>query len=395
MSRGRAMGPGTLKKVNGRWVLAWTDGIGRRRRKVLGADKKVAERRRMEIIRKRDMELDGLGAVEGQALLLSEIADDYLEDLSSRVSPAHFKNMESRLRAVIDDLGPKRVRDLRVMDLVRIRNRATAKGAANRTSNLLVDRLRAMLRWAAESGIIAANPVANMKRLPETRDHQAYRRRAMTDDEIERFIAASRFDDEQNEILWDYQRVPQTPLWLFLLETGARWTEARLLSWGDVRFDDRLAVLRAEHTKSKKPRAVPLRDELLAELKALRALHENVLFRLPNVTDCVFLAPEGRAWKKWTSNIMRVFDRVLVRAGIDKIDGLGEKVDIHALRHSCNTRLARLGVGVDHRQKLLGHSDPKLTAQVYTHLDVEDLRGAVDLLNKPAKPGKKKAGDAS
>ena len=29
-------------------------------------------------------------------------------------------------------------------------------------------------------------------------------------------------------------------------------------------------------------------------------------------------------------------------------------------------------------QRMLGHSDPKLTARVYTHLEVEDLRAAVE-----------------
>lgn len=29
-------------------------------------------------------------------------------------------------------------------------------------------------------------------------------------------------------------------------------------------------------------------------------------------------------------------------------------------------------------QRLMGHSAPKLTAQVHTHLDVEDLRRAVE-----------------
>ena len=28
-------------------------------------------------------------------------------------------------------------------------------------------------------------------------------------------------------------------------------------------------------------------------------------------------------------------------------------------------------------QRLLGHSDPKLTAKVYSHFEVEDLRAAV------------------
>jgi site-specific recombinase XerD len=35
-------------------------------------------------------------------------------------------------------------------------------------------------------------------------------------------------------------------------------------------------------------------------------------------------------------------------------------------------------VGLVQVQRLMGHSDPKLTAQVYTHLDVEDLRQAVE-----------------
>jgi integrase len=35
-------------------------------------------------------------------------------------------------------------------------------------------------------------------------------------------------------------------------------------------------------------------------------------------------------------------------------------------------------VGLVQVQRLMGHSDPKLTAKVYTHLDVEDLRKAVE-----------------
>jgi len=36
--------------------------------------------------------------------------------------------------------------------------------------------------------------------------------------------------------------------------------------------------------------------------------------------------------------------------------------------------------GIHPTQKLLGHSDPKLTAAIYTHLDTEDLRAAVESL---------------
>ena len=64
-----------------------------------------------------------------------------------------------------------------------------------------------------------------------------------------------------------------------------------------------------------------------------------------------------------------------------KRDEHGRKVDLHALRHTFATRLARAGVELVQAQKLLGHSDPKLTAEVYTHLAPDDLRGAVEAVS--------------
>ncbi len=77
---------------------------------------------------------------------------------------------------------------------------------------------------------------------------------------------------------------------------------------------------------------------------------------------------------------MRIFNRTLKEAGIAKIDAQGRKLDIHALRTTCASRLARNGVPLVQAQRLLGHSDPKLTAQAYTDLSVEDLRGAVEAI---------------
>jgi hypothetical protein len=36
--------------------------------------------------------------------------------------------------------------------------------------------------------------------------------------------------------------------------------------------------------------------------------------------------------------------------------------------------MARNGAGLAHAQRLMESSEPKLAAQVYTHLDVEELR---------------------
>ncbi len=52
----------------------------------------------------------------------------------------------------------------------------------------------------------------------------------------------------------------------------------------------------------------------------------------------------------------------------------------HDLRHTTATLLLRAGVDVHRVQKILRHKDVRTTTLIYGHLDVEDLRNAVDEL---------------
>jgi hypothetical protein len=112
--------------------------------------------------------------------------------------------------------------------------------------------------------------------------------------------------------------------------------------------------------------ADPLLDGLVGELRALLAVQERLLGRRPGAGDRVFLSPEGAIWPVHTVNLMRIFDRVFTAASIEREDGLGQRLDIQALRHTAASRLARAGVGLVQAQRLLGHSDPKLTARAST-----------------------------
>lgn len=95
-------------------------------------------------------------------------------------------------------------------------------------------------------------------------------------------------------------------------------------------------------------------------------------------SDCVLLSPEAADWSKSTNNVARILHRAFERAGIERVDSVGHKLDLHALRHSAATQWARRGVPIVHAQALLGHSDVRLTSKVYTHVAIEDLRGAVE-----------------
>ena len=58
----------------------------------------------------------------------------------------------------------------------------------------------------------------------------------------------------------------------------------------------------------------------------------------------------------------------------------GRVVDFHALQVTFVSHLALAGVPLATAQKLARHSDPRLTANVYTHLGLADLSRAVESL---------------
>lgn len=383
---GRCLGPGTLKKVrrgNGvpKWTLTWTDEHHRRRTLALSTDQRVAQMRMAEIIRKRDMALCGLAAVDGMNTPLASIRDAYLADLATRATEGHLGNTRAALARMLELLSAQRVRDLTGHDVLRARAVLLAEGLANRTANVHIRSLKAMLRWAVDAGLIAENPMAKVKHLPEGEGHQACVRRALSDDEIARFLAAAEADDRINDARGLVaERVPQAPFWRFLIESGCRYGEARTLSWGDVDLEQRAVVLRAKNTKARKARCVPLRREMAGILELLRERRQRATGRAPGAQEPVFLSPEGRPWCKPTNNAMRIFDRLLEAAGIERLDANGSKLDIHALRHTAASHLARNGVPLATLQRILGHSDPKLTSRHYTHIGLDDMRDTVDAM---------------
>jgi integrase len=68
--------------------------------------------------------------------------------------------------------------------------------------------------------------------------------------------------------------------------------------------------------------------------------------------------------------LKRKFRPLLKRLGIDVPPGNG----FHAFRHANETLMDRFSVPLRLRQERLGHSDPRLTLSVYTHVVSEDAR---------------------
>lgn len=151
---------------------------------------------------------------------------------------------------------------------------------------------------------------------------------------------------------------------------GLRVSELVGLQLGDLYFDDR--VIRVTG-KGDKQRLVPIGE------MAVHHLHLYLQERRAMTPDkksinTVFLNNRG-------GSLTRVMIFHIIRAAV-AATGIQKIVSPHTLRHSFATHLLAGGANIRAVQEMLGHADIS-TTEIYTHLDLSDLRKAIANLPHP------------
>jgi len=158
-------------------------------------------------------------------------------------------------------------------------------------------------------------------------------------------------------------------LLIFLLDTGARLSEATHLTWRDVELDRRpRGMVKFMITKSGLPRSVPLTgrvEQMLSRLKQSCPQGEERVFLLRQTGP-----KDGQPRKaKPFSRPHRAFYNACERAGVTDFR-------IHDTRHTFASRLVMRGVPLLEVSKLLGHSSLRMTMR-YAHLAPEAYDAAI------------------
>lgn len=372
---GRGYGRGRVVRLKHGWRGEWTDSHGRRHRKTLGETRSEAERNLSAIIARRDAELAGARVgnsawISAEAHTLEPLVAAYLRHLEATRSASHYARTAWCIDRVTAALGVDRVDGLSVAalsDYAELR----ARSVSARSANLEAGSLKAALRWACARGLIQANPLENWRPM-STAGRTRRNRRALTEDELARVLVAAESRERPDD-------VPQVPMWHALAVLGLRFSELERLRWADLDPRAGLLTVRAETSKAKRPRLIPVPAGVLERLQGLRAAQSARAGRLVGGEDPMFLQRSGLPWsgRGRVNTAYRELRRLLEVAGIERVDASGRTIDLHALRATAATRMARAGVPLAHAQALLGHSTPTLTARHYVHLGAEDLRGSV------------------
>lgn len=269
---------------------------------------------------------------------------EYLDHLRAKgTSEKHRRWVAAYLRRLITASSALTLLDLTAIRILRWIE--TFDGARSR--NAAGGVVRAFIAWAVDTGRLPINPVP--RRLMAKANEQADRRvvkRALTPDELVRLL--------------DCPAIPagRRLAYRILARTGLRWTELARLRWEHVDLDAGWIELDAKNAKAKRGAQMPMTSDLV-----------QALTEAPRRSDRICRVPRKETWRA-----------DLRRAGIDiEIDG--RLACRSCLRLTYGTHLALAGVDLRTTQRLMRHTDPKLTANLYTDPALLNLKAAAERLS--------------
>ena len=180
---------------------------------------------------------------------------------------------------------------------------------------------------------------------------------------------------------------------IFAFGTGMRLNEIVNLRWKNVNLATRIITVGDEEftTKGRNQRYIPISDEVFEVLTRIKTpsfvlplikgekMKEAPSFILPfikeeKINGFVFAKSNGEPFTG--DHFSKRFKRACKSAGIDK------SIHFHSLRHSFASNLAQKGVNLYTIKELLGHSSIT-TTEIYSHLNMDSLKEAIETLNGP------------
>lgn len=370
------MAPRLKQKPSGYWFVEFEGLDGSRRRVSTGSrDKEVARSLMRDIVLGTDprTSTDPKARKETGQVTMNDLFDRAMKTVWAPGEAKSQGTIRSNVKKLSGLIGSEPIEAMtysRLEKLVEeLRGEGYAPATIKRKMDMVSKALRMATKWTDDKGrpLLAAKPVMPTIRVANLKDRILERSEELA---VFNAIEKRRLDEPGRQ--WFRMKA----LVRFLLDTGARLSEALATKPSDIsdRGSYKLVTFARYRTKNDKPRSVPLTDAVAEELDDL----QDHLGKLADGSGYgYFPMNPGTVWYMW-DNIRED----LKKAGFDVSD-----VSLHTLRHTCLTRLAQGGMDLLRLQKWAGHSDPKITAERYTHLQPADLVAGLDILNSnPATP---------
>lgn len=358
--RGRNEGTLFRRKRDNRWVASVTMPDGRRR-SASDPSKDVAVGLLRDLIDQRDRSV----VQDPRRLRVGPYLRQWIADVQPRLAPATWRKHESIIRVhLIPALGSRYLSLLSVAEVRQYLDRAAGDPQSVRHH-------RATLRRALADAYRDRLVDRNVAALAEGPKLNKAERRWLKASEARRII-----EEARDERYW--------PLWVLILTTGLRVSEALGLAWSDIDLPNasikvrrQLVRLNGEWGRGKlktrqSRRDIELVPQAVEALTEQRRRQDAERGDYPQPIDgLVFTTQTGQPVH--STNVLPSWYQTLRRLGLPR-------VTTHDLRHSAASMMLAAGVPLPVIAATLGHSSIRVTADLYSHVGVELRREAADKL---------------
>lgn len=385
VAKKRSNGEGTIYFVEKEqlWTaeLTWVDDAGNKRRKRWRAKKQSEVKAKLAEFKKQLLINGTEVAIEDRTF--REFADEWVNViLKPKVKPLSYQRKVSTLEnQVYPHIGNIPISKLTHSKIQKMINDLNESGLSYSTIKKAYEAVSGCMRYYKIETSTSFNPCEDIT-LPEAKRKE--------DSDIEFFTKEERIKivEEATRTYQDGKHVYRLG-WMFvlMLYSGMRVGEVCALTWDDIDFSTRTInvrknavevrekdengeshyVLKTQNsTKTRSgTRIIPMTE------KAYHALSE-----LQKITgDCEYIISSSKGKRIRPSRIDRSFHLILDAIGL-------KRVGVHTLRHTFATMLFHNGCEVKVVSELLGHSNTKITENIYIHVIQEQKVKAIQSIDK-------------
>jgi integrase len=366
--------------VNGKNYYRTTATIGHKpdgtpiRKQFYGSTKKEARQKKAEYILNISK---GLSANFDKAVFRHVFEAWFYNVLKPTLAPSSLIRYETDYRLRIKDCV---LSNMKLTDIKSINIQAYYNGLLERCSANTVRNTHKLLKnffgYCIKADLIIKNPLAAVE-LPVSKPKGGYNK-ALSKQDIETLVGAAKRDDDLF-------------IFLFAIFTGLRLGELLALTHNDIDFkagtiqvsktvshitiDGEYGPMVSTPKTSSSIRQVPILEPLKEPLKNHMRNEKMKHLRLgiPFAADNMLFSSEVCTYRDGR-NVRKTLVRTQKKLGM-------QQTTFHALRHTFCTLLAEMGVPLKTASVLMGHSNISVTAQIYTHVDNEEMKKGIEKLS--------------
>ena len=306
--------------------------------------------------------------------VLEKLFKDYIADCeySKGLSPATISSYKDVFRTfhtimpevkILEDVHPQMFNEFfrRINTRERKVGRDTIKrGIKQSTTRTYYNKLIAFYSWLERYGYLEKGSIT--KKVIKPKSPQYDDERALKQSEVNKIMTAITLNTLKDEFI----RSRDMAIILILLYTGIRKGELLGLRIQDVDFESQNIYVRAETSKSKKSRHIPMHFSLITHLKSYLKRRKEKGFSTSK------LIVSSRQDKGLTQHGLKFWV-----TKYSKLSGIS--FHIHRFRHTFACTLGKNNVDIISIMNMLGHSTTRMTEQYLRSIKTTISR---DFINK-------------